>query len=199
MVGRIDRKAFEQRTRVRFPVWFGNAALVLGTLVMLALVPVALRLADGRIGGDQRSDLAGALVIVAALGLSVTVHDPAHWLWGRMGGVRFTHYFFDGPMKIEPGIKVDYASYLRANPSARAAMHAAGAVATKLAPFGVFAWAYIEHADRSWELLPAWSLWAVLVYGAGQVLTDVLHSRRHGDWKKVLRERRVARVISARS
>lgn len=193
VAGRIDRKAFERRVRIRLPVWFGNAVLLLGTLVMMALVPVAIRVADGRIG-DPNEVLGGILLVAAAGGLSVTVHDPAHWLVGQMGGIGFSHYFFGGPFRIQPGIKVDYASYLRAKPKGRMAMHAAGAVATKLAPLAVFAAAYIPHAGADWELFPEWSLWALLGYAAVITFTDVVWSRKHSDWKRVLRERRVGRA-----
>jgi hypothetical protein len=189
-VGRIDRKAFEARVRPRFPVWFGNALLLVGTLVLAALVPVSLALAEGF---DQpRPGLAGLLVLVAAGGLAVTVHDPAHWVAGRLAGIRFLAYFLDGPFRIQPGLKVDYASYLRASPSGRVLMHAAGALATKAAPFAVFAPVYVRHAQLDYQLLPSWSLWAVLAFGVLQILTDVFWSTRFSDWKKVRRELRIA-------
>jgi hypothetical protein len=110
-----------------------------------------------------------------------------------MAGIRFTHYFLDGPFRIQPGIKTDYASYLRTPASRRASMHAAGALASKVAPFVVFGWAYAAHWRRDWELLPAWSLWAVLGLGVLQIVTDIVWSTRRSDWKKVRRELRIAR------
>jgi hypothetical protein len=192
-IGRIDRKAFEARKSFLLPVWLGNLVLLVGTLVMLALVPIGIRLADGRIGGSPQPFWGGVLILVAAGGLSVTVHAPAHWLAGRMAGIRFTHYFLDGPFRIQPGIKTDYASYLRTPASRRASMHAAGALASKAAPFVVFGWAYAAHWRRDWDLLPAWSLWAVLGLGLFQIVTDVVWSTRRSDWKKVRRELRIAR------
>jgi hypothetical protein len=73
-------------------------------------------------------------------------------------------------------------------------MHAAGALATKAAPFAVFAPAYIRHARLGYELLPSWSLWALLALGALQIFTDIFWSARFSDWKKVRRELRVARA-----
>jgi hypothetical protein len=192
VVGRIDRKAFEARVRPRFPVWLGNGLLMAGTIVLAALVPVALALAEGF---DQpRPGWAGFLVLVAAGGLAVTVHAPAHWVAGRLGGIRFFAYFLDGPFRIQPGLKVDYASYLRASPRGRALMHAAGALATKAAPFAVFAPVYVRHARLDYELVPSWSLWALLAIGVLQILTDIFWSTRSSDWKKVRRELRIARA-----
>lgn len=192
-VGRIDRKAFERRVRPLFPVWLGNVGLLLGTAVLIAAVPVALALARGGGSGSPRI-WAGALLVAAAGGLAVTVHDPAHWLVGRLVRVRFVAYFLDGPFRIQPGLKSDYASYLRASPGGRAAMHAAGAVASKLAPFAVFLAAYLPHRGAGYALLPAWSLWGILAFGLVQILTDVIWSTRRSDWKKVRRELRVARA-----
>jgi len=188
-VGRIDRLAFEGRTRLRLPVWAGNAVLLVETLVAAALIPVALALAEGR---PPRPALAGILLLASAGALAVGVHGPTHWVTGRLRGIAFVAWFLKGPF-LAPGLKVDYASYLRAEPRARAAMHASGALATKTAPFVVFGAAYWRHARAGWELLPEWSLWGLLGMGALMIFTDVVFSTKRSDWKKVRRERRVAR------
>jgi hypothetical protein len=196
VVGRIDRKVFEGRVRPSFPVWFGNGVLMVGTAVLVAVVEVvAIRLAEG--SSEAGDTWAGILAVAAAGGLSATAHDLAHWLVGRAVGIRFTRYYLDGPLRIQPGLKIDYASYLRAAPGERAAMHAAGAVASKLAPFAVFAGVYLPHVDRNFELFPEWSLWAILAIGVGQILTDIVWSTRKSDWRRVRRERGVARSIRA--
>jgi hypothetical protein len=190
--GRIDRLAFESRVRPRFPVWFGNAVLGAGIAISLILAWLGLRLARD----DPSSLLPGLLVLGGGVGLSAAVHGPAHWLVGRLAGIRFLAYFLDGPLRIQPGVKVDYASYLRASPGARASMHAAGALASKIAPFAVFAWVYVEHRRAGYELLPEWSLWALLAFGVVQIVTDAVWSTRHSDWKRVRRERAIARAAS---
>lgn len=191
VVGRIDREAFEARVRPRFPVWFGNTLLLAGTVVLAALVPVGLALAEGF--DEPRPGWGGLLILLAGGGLTGTVHAPAHWVAGRLAGIRFLGYFLDGPLRIQPGLKIDYASYLRATPRSRALMHAAGALATKAAPFAVFAPAYIRHARLGYALLPSWSLWALLALGALQIVTDIVWSTKASDWKKVRRELRIAR------
>lgn len=195
-VGRIDQKAFRARVRPVFPVWLGNSILLLGSAVLKAALFVAIGLGRDATGaGDQV--LPGLILVAAAGGLSVTAHDLGHWLVGRLVGIRFTHYFLDGPLRIQPGLKIDYASYLRTPPRARAWMHASGALASKIAPFAVFAAAYLPHRAAGYDLFPSWSLWGVLGIGLVQVATDLLFSRKSGDWKKVMRERRLARSMES--
>jgi hypothetical protein len=179
VAGRIDRAAYEARVRLRFPVWFGNAVLSAGTLA--ASVAVALAL-------ETRSEVVAGLALLFAAGTwSVTFHDLAHWLTGRAAGIRFTSYFFDRLLPPVPGMKTDYATYLRADPGARAWMHASGAIATKLAPF-------VALAFWPATVAPAWAALALLAFAVVLIATDVIFSVRSSDWKKVRRELRVARA-----
>jgi hypothetical protein len=179
VAGRIDRKSFERAVRPRFPVWFGNAVLLGGTAAGAGAIVIALRSSDATVSG---------IALVASAGvLSVSSHDLAHWAVGRAVGIRFTSYFFGGPFPPRPGIKTDYATYLRASPGERAVMHASGAIASKLAPFVSLAFWPASNA-------PAWAAWAILAIGAGQIVIDVLFSTKSSDWKKVRRERRVGRA-----
>jgi hypothetical protein len=182
-VGRIDRKAFETRVRLRFPLWLGNAVLMLGTLVGGFAVVVAM---------NATNEVVAGIALVAAAGIwSVSVHCLAHWVVGRFVGIRFTSYTFGGPFPPRPGLKTDYATYLRAAPGARAWMHASGALATKVAPFVAFGFWWASDA-------PAWAAWACLALGVLQIVTDILFSTKSSDWKKVARERRIARAQAAR-
>ena len=181
--GRIDRKAFEVRVKMRFPVWLGNGVLLAGTLFGAAAVVVATRASN--------ATLAGLALIAAAVAWSVSLHCPAHWAVGKLVGIRFTAYTFGGPPPPRPGLKTDYETYLLASPGERAWMHASGALATKVAPF--VALAFWPGSDA-----PAWAAWTVLAIGVLQIVTDILFSTKSSDWKKVRRERAVARVQSAR-
>jgi len=177
--GRIDRRAFEARIRLRVPVWVGNTLLVIGTIVGGVAVGLAL--------GSTTSEVVAGIALVAAGGIwSVTWHDLAHWIVGRIVGIRFTCYYLAGPFPPRPGLKTDYATYLRTPPIARAWMHASGALATKLAPFVALAFWPLTNA-------PWWSAAALLALGIVQIVTDVTFSVRSSDWKKVRRERAVAR------
>ena len=176
--GEIDRRAFEAAVNRRVPVWVGNLLLGIGTVLGGAAVAVAM---------SASSELVAGLALIAAGGIwSVSVHCVAHWVVGRIVGIRFTWYFLGGPPPPRPGLKSDYATYLRAAPGARAWMHASGAIATKVAPF--VALAFWPASDAPW-----WSAAVLLALGILQIVTDVLFSVRSSDWKKVKRERAIAR------
>ena len=148
--GRIDRKAFEARARLRAPVWVGNAVLLVGMLLGAAAVASSLT--------TDSETLAGLALVFAALDWSVSFHVPAHWLVGRLVGMRFLAYYVRDPIPPVPGLKIDYATYLRVDPEARAWMHASGAIASKIGPVpgarvlagerrpGVGAWAILGTA-----------------------------------------------------
>lgn len=176
--GRIDRKSFEARTRLRVPVWFGNAVLVVGTVAGAVAVAFALT--------TDSEGLAGWALIFAVLDWSATFHAPAHWLVGRAMGMRFLAYYVRG-LPPFPGLKIDYATYLRVGPEARAWMHASGAIASKFGPFLALAFWPASGA-------PGWAAWVILGYGVLIIGTDVFISTRASDWKRFRREMRIARI-----
>ncbi len=184
VAGRIDRAAFERAVSWRVPVWVGNGLLVLGTLAGAGAVALAFR--------TTSEPVAGLALLVAGGVWSVTFHDLAHWLVGRAAGIRFTSYFVGWrPPPPRPGLKTDYATYLRVSPTARVWMHASGAIATKVAPF--IALAFVPATDA-----PPWAGWGLLGLGIVELATDALFSVRSSDWKKVRRELRLARRVAGR-
>jgi hypothetical protein len=100
--------------------------------------------------------------------------------------MRFTGWFINGPTRLQPGVKTDYATYLRTPPRRRAWMHASGAIVTKLVPFLALGAAWGSE-------VPGWTVAVILVVGVGQIITDVAFSTKQSDWKKYLREMRIAR------
>jgi hypothetical protein len=134
--------------------------------------------------------VAGLALVFAGVAWSVAFHCPTHWLVGRIVGIGFTAYFVGGPFPRRPGVKTDYASYLRASPVARAWMHGSGAVATKLAP--LLALAFWPASDA-----PRWAALALVAIGVLLIVTDIVFSTKSSDWKKVRRELRVARAQGA--
>ncbi|MGZ5214035.1 MAG: hypothetical protein ACXWDU_09100 [Actinomycetota bacterium] len=176
-IGRIDAAAFRSGVRLRVPVWAGNAILLAGVAVGLAAAIVARSVSS--------STFAGLLLIATGVIWSVSFHSPTHWFVGYLASIRFTDYFMGGPPPPRPGLKSDYATYLRADPASRAWMHASGAIATKLAPFLTLA--FWPSSGAPW-----WSAAALIAIGLLQIGTDLAFSVKSSDWKKFRRERAIA-------
>ena len=117
-IGRIDTKAFRSGVRLRVPVWTGN------TLLLLGIVVGALGVGAAFVWQDPMWK--GLALIAAGVVWSVSVHSPTHWLVGTMVGIGWTDYFLGGAPPPRPGLKSDYATYLRADAGSRAWMHASG-------------------------------------------------------------------------
>ena len=181
-VGRIDTAAFRRGVPRRWPVWLGNAVLTAGVVAGALAIVFALHVSS--------SLLKGLALVAAGVLWSVCSHSLAHWLVGRLVGIRFTDYFIGGPPPPRPGLKTDYATYLRTPAERRAWMHASGAIATKVAPF-------VPLLFWSASGAPVWSALVLLAIGAVQIVTDLVFSVQSSDWKKVLRERAVAREVEA--
>src|SRR5688572_15862367 len=107
----IDRETFKRRVPIRFPAAVGVVADVLGLVVGIGLI--ALTISPGAPGGAL--SFAGTppwreLVFLAGMGAILVVsHTLAHWIFGTLSGIRFTHWFAVPPLKPQPGFKIDYA------------------------------------------------------------------------------------------
>jgi hypothetical protein len=154
------------------------------TVLLLGVVVGALAVGAAFVWEDP--SWKGLALIAAGLIWSVSVHAPTHWLAGYLAGIRWTDCFLGGPFPPRPGLKSDYASYLRADADSRAWMHASGAIATKVAPFAALA--FWPGSGAPW-----WAAVVLAAVGALQIVTDLALSRRSGDWKKFLREKAIAR------
>lgn len=182
-VGRIDATAFDARFPRRVPIWLGNALLAASIAVGVLAAWAAVLFA---IDTEARTAV-GVALLVAALAWMVGLHSSTHYVVGRLVGIRFRRYFFVIPPPPLPGLKTDYATYLRATPTGRAWMHASGAIATKLAPFLALALAPATGA-------PGWTVVVLLALGVFQIVTDVVFSTKASDWKKVRRELEIGRA-----
>ena len=177
----IDRAAFERGVRARVPASVGITVLLAMTAFGVVALVVASRAPKG---------LAPVAFLVGFVSLILGTHSLAHWIVGRLVGIRFTHVFLGGPPPPRPGMKTDYATYLRTSPTKRAVMHASGAVVTKLVPFVLIPVAAPLH-DGS-----PWLVWILLAVGVVQIVTDVVASTKISDWMKVKRELRAAKTGS---
>lgn len=181
-IARIDRAVFVDRVKLRFPAMLGVALLSVGSLVGLFILWLAAGFSH---------PLRELAVLVGMGALLVCTHNLAHFVVGAISGIRFTDWFMDLPKRPQPGLKIDYASYLRAPARSRAWMHAAGAIVTKIVPFAVLVYALTIGCD-------IWAIVVLLVLGIVQIVTDLAWSVKASDWKKYRREMKIARGTAPR-
>jgi hypothetical protein len=131
---------------------------------------------------------AQGLALLVGTGVVLTAtHGLAHWVVARTLGMRVIYWFVGTMRRPQPGIKIDYATYLRTPARQRAWMHASGAIVSKLIPF--------ISLGAGWAMdAPAWTLVILGALGVVQIVTDVLWSTKASDWKKFNREMALARV-----
>lgn len=183
-VAEIDRSAFENWAFLVVPVVSGTVLMAGVTLVGVAAVGAAYFI-DGA--------LLRALVFYVGVGvLLVSTHGLAHLVVGWAAGMRFSHWFIGTIGRPQPGVKVDYSTYLRAPATSRARMHASGAIVTKLLPFALIGAAVA--AD-----LPTWAVWGLPAIGIAAIVTDVFWSTKASDWKKYSREMGFAQGLGSGS
>ncbi len=178
-IAAVDRAAFERWALLTVPVGAGTTVMALGVAVGFGAVWSAY---------DAAEPWNGLLLLIGTVVLLVATHSLTHLVVGRAQGMRFTHWFIGTITRPQPGVKVDYATYLAVPARRRAWMHASGAVATKLVPFLLLGPALVIP-------VPGWTTGVLVALGAGQILTDVLWSVKASDWKKYRREMGYAAVV----
>ena len=173
-VATIDQRALGRWALVMLPIGAGIGAMSLLTVVGLAVVSLAY-FVDAPWNG---------IWVLTGTGILLgSTHTLAHFIVGRIVGIRFTHWFIG--RTPQPGVKIDYVSYLATPPRGRAWMHASGALTTKLVPFLNLGAAWGSHS-------PAWTTWILLLLGVVMIGTDVFLSTKQSDWKKFRREMKYA-------
>ena len=171
-IAAIDRAAFTNWALLTVPI-------VPGTILNLVVTAGGLGLIAWSYADDTPVSW---LWFLLGLGIVwVTTHGLAHLMVGRIQGMRFTHWFIGEITLPQPGVKVDYATYLTVPAHRRAWMHASGAITSKVVPF-----ALIPAAIASEQ--PTWVAWAVAAFGVISVATDIAWSTKVSDWKKYRRE-----------
>ena len=176
-IAEIDRQAFENwGPLIALPLGVGTVLAVLMTGVGVFLVGLAYYL-DGFVA-----------IVVFGAGVAVllgSTHGLAHLVVGLILGIRFTKWFVPEITQPQPGVKIDYVSYLHTPPRRRAWMHASGALVTKAIPFLMVPAALAAG-------LPNWVWWVLLIAGVAMVVTDVFWSTKASDWKRYRREMALA-------
>jgi hypothetical protein len=168
----IDLRAHREWPWLVIPLGPGTILAVGVVLAGLALIWMAYEL----------TGTAAVIVFLAGLvALLGSTHGLGHLVVGRLLGIRFHYWYVAAITRPQPGVKLDYDTYLRADPVRRAWMHAAGAIITKVIPFALIGAAVAAN-------LPLWLPWALGVLGVAMVVIDVVWSAKSSDWKKFKRE-----------
>lgn len=188
-IGEIDQKFFMEKVAITIPTSLGSMLALLGIVVSIILL---------LLGKDVLGPYQLIIPFISALILSTVVHPLAHILAGRAGGIRFTFYFLDGPLKIEPSVKTDYSTYLRATPGQRITMHLAGPVATILSPLVVMIAAFlIGYPPNSLYVLVVFSLFFLITEFIPLILVKIGSPKilgidfRKSDTYRVMREKKM--------
>lgn len=177
-IAAIDDAAFRRWAALVVPITPGTLLASVATAGGLFLIGWAYSL----------QGLAAVLAFYAGFGVVlVTTHGLAHLLVGRLLGIRFTAWFVGTMKRPQPGVKVDYGSYLAAPGASRAWMHASGAIVSKLVPFALIGAALAAE-------LPSSAVWGLAAIGVASIVTDIIWSTKKSDWKKFKREMSAAQI-----
>lgn len=118
----ISQKRFREKVHFTLSVQAGN---LLESVVTIAAVVMAFRISPEW------------MLYLSALILMTTLHPLSHYATGSLVGIKFTHYYLNGPARIEPTLRIDYSSYLKISGGKRAIMHVSGVIGTLAAPLVV--------------------------------------------------------------
>lgn len=119
LIEKLSLNRFRKKVSFTLSVPAGN---LLEGFVMIAAVALAFQI---------NSDW---MLYLSAFALMAALHPLSHYAAGYINGIRFTHYYLNGPARIEPTLRIDYFSYLKASGKKRALMHVSGVIATVIAP-----------------------------------------------------------------
>ena len=119
LIEKTSRKRFGEKVSFTLNVTLGN---LLEAILTIAAIILAFQA------------ISNWMLYLSALILMATLHSLSHYFAGAISGIRFTHYYLNGPARIEPTLRIDYSSYLKAHANGRALMHLSGVIGTLAAP-----------------------------------------------------------------
>lgn len=119
LIEKTSRRRFGEKVSFTMNVPIGN---LLETIITIAAIILTFQATSNW------------MLYLGALILMTTLHPLSHYITGAFFGIRFTHYYLNGPARIEPTLRIDHSSYLKAKASGRALMHLSGVIGTVAAP-----------------------------------------------------------------
>lgn len=161
----ISLERFNGKVSLTLAVATGNLLELLATMAAIILPFI--------VNGD-------IFIYASALVLMATLHPLSHYAAGWLYGMRFTHYYLNGPARIEPTLRINQISYLKASGGKRAFMHATGVIGTLAAPLIAALIALDKGAVGA-----AWNLFYFFLL---LIIFELLTSTKIGDLMKAKRE-----------
>jgi len=129
VIGKIDSKLFDARIKLKLGYGLGTAIELFGAVMGIVILIYAVKV---------QGSISIVLYLLSAIALMTALHPISHSIAGKIYGIELKFYFLNGPLLIEPTLKVDYESYIKAEPKSRAMFHLAGAVNSVAATLFVF-------------------------------------------------------------
>ena len=160
----ISLNRFREKVSFSISVTSGNILEIILTITGIVLAFSNLHLA----------------IYLSALILMTSLHPLSHYLAGRLAGIKFTHYYLNGPARIEPTLRIDHVSYLKASGRKRAMMHVSGVIGTMAAPLlcaGVAIYKGVSEASLN-----------LFIFFVLLIVFELLTSTKIGDLMKAKRE-----------
>ena len=161
----LSRKRFEGKVSLTLGLFTGNLLEIIATIAAIVLA--------FRVNTDW-------MLYLCVLILMATLHPLSHYLTGRLFGIRFTHYYLNGPARIEPTLRINYFSYLKAKGVKRALMHVSGVIGTLAAPL-IVALIALDKGDLGVAMNLMYFFLLLIVF-------ELLTSTKIGDLMKAKRE-----------
>lgn len=193
IIGEIDYKFFDSRIKFKIPFSTGTAIELILALISLFVLYFAVKTEPG---------IAEAvLFLLSALLIMTALHPVSHAIAGKAFGIKMHFYFLNGPLLIEPTLKTDYGSYVKAEPMKRAIFHLAGAINSTVTTFFVFLVAFLtKSANISviltflWFAFTAFSEIVPLIVVKLGIKKIIFADFRKSDSYRALREYKIAKA-----
>lgn len=193
LVGEIDYKFFDSRIKFKIPFSIGTAIEIILALISLVVLYLAVKTEPGMVEA--------ALFLLSALLMMTALHPISHAIAGKAFGIKMHFYFLNGPLLIEPTLKTDYASYVKAEPMKRAIFHLAGAINSMITTFFVFLVALLTDsatvskiATFLWFAFTAFSEIVPLIVVKLGIKKIIFADFRKSDSYRALREYKIAKA-----
>lgn len=170
LIAEIDNEIFKRKHRIRIGVRKGIAIAI--ALNILAISILFLEYSS--------KNALGLRLIMVSIYLTTFLHNLVHYSVGMLLGIEFNFFFFNAPTRVEPSLKVDYASYLRVKPLRRFIFHVSAPFVTSfIIPLLFFILAFLLEAP-SWTkiVLAIMLLFDIISEFTGAVAIEVANQRK---------------------